>query len=125
MGASETKVLLHVGLTVRNLESSLVFYQDVVGMTVRTQTEGHYDWFDDLTSNPGAEVKVAYLRLGGYELQLIEYLAGGRDDPAVLAHNRNCRAQRRISSGTGWTSWARSPATRRSGVRSPSTSRSC
>ena len=84
----ETEKLLHVGLTVSDIEASVAFYQDVVGMTVRSRSEGHNDWFDELTSNPGAELKAAHLRLGEYELQLLEYVAGGLDEPAELAHNR-------------------------------------
>ena len=84
----ETKTLLHVGLTVASLETSVRFYRDVVGMTVTREFKGHNDWFDELTSNPGSELNVAHLRLGNYELQLIEYLAGGEDGAAEIAHNR-------------------------------------
>jgi catechol 2,3-dioxygenase-like lactoylglutathione lyase family enzyme len=88
MSEPETKKLLHVGLTVSDLAASVGFYRDVVGMTVSSEFVGHNDWFDVLTNNPGAELSVAHLRLGGYELQLIEYLAGGQDEVAVIAHNR-------------------------------------
>ncbi len=84
----ETKMLLHVGLTVTDLAASVGFYRDVVGMTVSSEFAGSNDWFDELTNNPGAELKVAHLRLGNYELQLIEYLAGGTSDAAAIAHNR-------------------------------------
>jgi catechol 2,3-dioxygenase-like lactoylglutathione lyase family enzyme len=71
--------LFHVGLTVKNLERSLAFYRDVVGMK-------EHEWrmmnakskeFDTLTNNPGAELRVAHLTLGSFMLQLIEYVAGG------------------------------------------------
>lgn len=88
MAESETKVLLHVGLTVTDMAASVVFYRDVVGMTVASEFVGANAWFDELTSNPGAELMVTHLRLGTYELQLIQYLAGGDDEPAELAHNR-------------------------------------
>ena len=88
MMESETKVLLHVGLTVANMAASVTFYRDVVGMTVKSEFVGANDWFDELTDNPGAELSVTHLRLGTYELQLIEYLAGGSGDSAALAHNR-------------------------------------
>lgn len=88
MSGSETKKLLHVGVTVRDLAASVRFYRDVVGMTVSTEFTGRNDWFDELTANPGAELKVAHLRLGSYELQLIEYLAGGAGEPSPIAHNR-------------------------------------
>ena len=88
MSESETKMLLHMGLTVTDIAASVAFYRDVVGMTVVSEFVGANDWFDELTDNPGAELSVTHLRLGGYELQLIEYLAGGDREPAELAHNR-------------------------------------
>ncbi len=88
MAEPETKTLLHVGLTVADMAAAVAFYRDVVGMTVSSEFVGHNDWFDELTSNPGAELCVTHLRLGAYELQLIEYLAGGHAEPAPIAHNR-------------------------------------
>ena len=85
---SETKMLLHIGLTVKDLAASIRFYRDLVGMEITSEFTGHNDWFDKLTNNPGAELKVAHLRLGNYELQLIEYLEGGQEPPAQLGHNR-------------------------------------
>ena len=83
-----TKMLLHVGLTVTDMTASVSFYRDVVGMGVGSEFVGHNDWFDELTNNPGAELSVTHLRLGNYELQLIEYLAGGDGEPLETAHNR-------------------------------------
>lgn len=88
MSEPETKMLLHVGLTVGDLDRSVAFYRDVVGMTLKSEFAAKNEWFDDLTNNPGSELSVAHLRLGKYELQLIEYIAGGTADPAELAHNR-------------------------------------
>lgn len=88
MSEHETKKLLHVGLTVSDLPASVTFYRDIVGMTVSSEFVGKNDWFDELTSNPGSELSVAHLRLGTYELQLIEYLAGGEESRADIAHNR-------------------------------------
>lgn len=82
------KKLLHTGLTVTDLDRSLMFYRDVVGMTQSAAFEGHNDWFDELTNNVGTDLRVAHLRLGAFELQLIEYRAGGTGDRADLAHNR-------------------------------------
>ncbi|MDG2111819.1 MAG: VOC family protein [Actinomycetota bacterium] len=88
MNEPETKTLLHVGLTVTDMAASVKFYRDVVAMTVKSEFVGRNDWFDELTDNPGAELSVTHMRLGSYELQLIEYLAAGLSEPAQLAHNR-------------------------------------
>jgi len=84
----DAKKLLHTGFTVTDLDRSVTFYRDVVGMTQTAAFEGHNDWFDRLTNNQGADLKVAHLRLGEWELQLIEYRAGGTGDAAPIAHNR-------------------------------------
>ena len=71
--------LFHVGLTVKNLERSVAFYRDVVGMkeTEFKMTKVRSEQFDTLTNNPGAELSVAHLTLGPFMLQLIEYVAKG------------------------------------------------
>ena len=69
--------LFHVGLTVKNLERSLAFYRDVVGMKEGERLEVKSKAFDTLTNNPGAQLKVAHLTAGPFMLQLIEYAAAG------------------------------------------------
>jgi lactoylglutathione lyase len=71
--------LFHVGLTVKNLERSIAFYRDVVGMKENEwkMMNAKSKEFDTLTNNPGAELNVAHLTLGPFMLQLIEYAAKG------------------------------------------------
>ena len=69
--------LFHVGLTVKNLERSLAFYRDVVGMQPGERFEVTSPEFDTLTNNPGAQLRVCYLTAGSFMLQLIEYVARG------------------------------------------------
>lgn len=78
-------MLNHVGITVADLDASIAFYRDVAGMTERLRTESGGEWFDRLTGNRGARLKVAHLELGGFTLQLVEYAAGGGGRLA-LAH---------------------------------------
>ena len=78
--------LNHVGVTVRDLERSLAFYRDVVGMEVYSRRRMKGEWFDTLTHNSGADIDVAMLRLDGFVLQLVEYHAGG-GDTLPLAHH--------------------------------------
>ena len=78
----------HVGLTVSDLDASVAFYRDVVGMSMQLppyRTGG--DWFDALTGNSGAVIEVAMLRAGSLVLQLVQYHEGG--DPAgMTGHER-------------------------------------
>ena len=55
--------LFHVGLTVKDLERSIAFYRDVVGMKENEwrMMNAKSKEFDTLTNNPGAELKVAHL----------------------------------------------------------------
>lgn len=78
--ASGGAELFHVGLTVDDLDASLVFYTEVVGMEVTERIHRRSKHFDELMANAGqTEVKVAYLALGPFCLQLIEYVTGGGD----------------------------------------------
>lgn len=72
--------LYHVGLTVENLEESVAFYRDVVGMLeipASSNLEIEGKWFDQLTENQGAKLRVSHLDLDGVQLQLVEYAAAG------------------------------------------------
>jgi catechol 2,3-dioxygenase-like lactoylglutathione lyase family enzyme len=72
--------LYHVGLTVESLEESVAFYRDVVGMVeipASSNLELAGDWFDQLTENEGAKLRVSHLDLDGVQLQLVEYAAAG------------------------------------------------
>jgi len=77
----------HVGLTVSDLERSIAFYRDTVGMKPGMRTRSGGEWFDVLTHNRGADIDVAYLSLGEFSLQLVQYLAAG-GEPLPLAHHR-------------------------------------
>jgi len=81
-------VVNHVGLTVTDLDRSVAFYRDVVGLAVaveRFRTGG--EWFDTLTHNSGAVLNGAMLVDGDFCLQLVEYEQGGTGPP-VTGHNR-------------------------------------
>jgi len=78
----------HVGLTVRDLATSVAFYRDVVGMEVdRPRVRISGDWFDTLTDNTGAVIDVVMLRAGELVLQLVQYQEGGSPD-AATGHSR-------------------------------------
>jgi catechol 2,3-dioxygenase-like lactoylglutathione lyase family enzyme len=80
--------LNHVGLTVTDLDASVAFYVDVVGMRLVLQgfrTGG--EWFDTLTENTGAVIDAALLSAGETTLQLVQYREAGHPE-AVTGHNR-------------------------------------
>lgn len=79
--------LWHVGLTVRDLPTTLEFYTSVAGLTVEYLQEERSKDFDRLTANSGTHVRVAWATDGAVVLQFIEYPAGG-DGAADLAHRR-------------------------------------
>jgi glyoxylase I family protein len=77
----------HVGLTVRNLEASVRFYRDVAGMTVESDFALVNGGFSKLTRNPTAAIKVVHLRAGPFQLQLVEYTAGGGTAQSIHHNN--------------------------------------
>jgi catechol 2,3-dioxygenase-like lactoylglutathione lyase family enzyme len=79
--------LFHVGLCVADIERSLAFYRDIVGLRAGEIVDHENPNFDELSGNPGTNVRVVYLTNGPWTLQLIEYVAAG-GPPLVLAHNR-------------------------------------
>ena len=79
--------LNHMGVTVRDLEQSIAFYRDVVGMELFSRRRMQGDWFDTLTHNSGADIDVAMLRMEGLTLQLVQYLAAGGTSLPLAHHN--------------------------------------
>ena len=79
--------LNHMGVTVRDVEKSIVFYRDVVGMELFSRRRMQGDWFDTLTHNSGADIDVAMLRMEGLTLQLVQYLAAGGTTLPLAHHN--------------------------------------
>jgi catechol 2,3-dioxygenase-like lactoylglutathione lyase family enzyme len=78
--------LNHAGITVSDLDRSVAFYRDVVGMEVSSRRRMQGEWFDTLTHNEGADIDVAMMRLGDFTFQLVQYVAAG-GDTLPLAHH--------------------------------------
>src|SRR4051812_28708995 len=79
--------LFHVGLTVKNIERSLVFYRDVVGMKHVATAVKDTEEFRKLTSNAEAKLKNARLMLGQFKMHITEYLEGA-GEPLELHHKK-------------------------------------
>lgn len=80
--------LYHVGLTVTDLEKSIIFYRDVVGMKEEYYSEIASNSFDELIANSGVQIRFCYLTLESFRLQLIEYVSGSDTNALALQHNK-------------------------------------
>lgn len=81
--------LHHVGLTVADLDASIRFYHDVLGLEFSNEPS---PWFDgeDLSRGvgvPHAALRQVSLRLGDSTLELLEYKSPPSDTEAPLVSN--------------------------------------
>jgi catechol 2,3-dioxygenase-like lactoylglutathione lyase family enzyme len=76
----------HVGLTVTDLEKSVNFYRDIVGMAEGARTPSANTQFATLVNLPGATLTTVFLTLDGFTLQLLQYLTQS-GKTLDLAHN--------------------------------------
>jgi catechol 2,3-dioxygenase-like lactoylglutathione lyase family enzyme len=65
----------HVGLAVSDLDRSLAFYRDLLGLEVEWQRVYQEDYVRRLVGYPQATLRCAYLKLpgGGAKLELLQY----------------------------------------------------
>lgn len=74
--------LHHTGLTISNLERSLRFWRDAMGMTVVVEQEKKGGYLEAIVAEPGAHVRMMHLAFGGEgaRIELFEYItpSGGR-----------------------------------------------
>ena len=76
--------LLHTGLTVRDLDRSLGFYRDLLGMEVVMAQEKQGGYLAAIVGYEGARVRMAHLAFPGdaHRIELFQYLEPpGRGDP--------------------------------------------
>jgi len=73
----------HVGIAVANLERSIEFYRDLLGMQVIQDVPFEGPRYDSILALRGAKGRVAVLRIGNLELEFFEFLhpAGRSQDP--------------------------------------------
>jgi catechol 2,3-dioxygenase-like lactoylglutathione lyase family enzyme len=80
--------LHHVGLTVRDIERSVLFYRDRLGLSLVRRRSADAEYLGRQTGYPGVRLEVASFRLapaGGPTLELVQYVnhAGEATDPAT------------------------------------------
>jgi catechol 2,3-dioxygenase-like lactoylglutathione lyase family enzyme len=70
--------IYHAGLTVSDIERSIAFYRDVLGLELAWRQESDTPYIAQLTGLPGTHLKVAYLKPAGADgpfIELLQYLA--------------------------------------------------
>jgi lactoylglutathione lyase len=64
----------HTGFTVRNLERSVAFYRDLLGMQLVAERVGDEPYLGAVTGFPGVRIKFAFLAVEGSD-HLLELLS--------------------------------------------------
>ena len=81
--------ILHTGLTVSDLDRSIAFYRDLLGLELIAQWDSAQPYLRAIVAYPDAELRIALLRLPateagpGHHIELLEYRRprGQRGDP--------------------------------------------
>ncbi len=82
--------VFHTGLTVSDLDRSIAFYRDLLGLELVSQWDSAQPYLRTVVGFPEAELRIALLRLpgaaaavSGHHLELLEYRAprGAPGDP--------------------------------------------
>jgi catechol 2,3-dioxygenase-like lactoylglutathione lyase family enzyme len=73
----------HTSFTVRNMERSIAFYRDILGMKVTWDSLAAGVQFrgpvaDNVTGCPGTEQRLAFLAVGESRIELVEYTPTGK-----------------------------------------------
>ena len=65
----------HISFTVQDLDRSVLFYRDVLGLRLVSLADRDQAFSESVTGIPGAVLKIAYLGVSNCALELIQYLA--------------------------------------------------
>ncbi len=70
------KSFFHTGFVVRDIEKSVQFYSEVLGMRIAGRTERQGEFVEQVLAFPGAHIKGGFVDMGeGHQLELIQYLS--------------------------------------------------
>jgi catechol 2,3-dioxygenase-like lactoylglutathione lyase family enzyme len=77
------KGMHHASFTVSNIEKSVAFYRDLLGMevlwdSVQAGVKYKGETSDRITGCPGTEQRIVFLGINGGILELVEYVPGGK-----------------------------------------------
>ena len=81
--------IYHTGLSVSDLDRSIAFYRDLLGLELVAQWDSSQPYLRTVVGFPDGELRIALLRLpgeagaAGHHLELLEYRVprGARGDP--------------------------------------------
>jgi catechol 2,3-dioxygenase-like lactoylglutathione lyase family enzyme len=76
----------HTGFVVSDMESSLAFYCDILGLPVVDDVQREGDYIATMVSVPGARVRTVFLDACGHTVELVQYLSGS-GSPVNAANN--------------------------------------
>jgi catechol 2,3-dioxygenase-like lactoylglutathione lyase family enzyme len=65
----------HTGITVSDIERSLVFWRDVLGFELSHRAHQTGELAEQITGIPGAEILIAVVKAPGHKIELLEYRA--------------------------------------------------
>jgi glyoxylase I family protein len=63
----------HTGITVSDLDRSIHFYRDVLGLPVSEPVHCTGEMFEKITGVPGAEIDISFVRAPGHVIELLCY----------------------------------------------------
>ena len=79
------KSFFHTGFVVKDIEKSVQFYSEVLGMRIAGRMERQGEFVEQVLAFPGAHIKGGFVDMGeGHQLELIQYLS-----PASGENNLN------------------------------------
>ena len=85
---AQVKRVGSIGITVKDLNRSIVFYRDVLGFRVIKEWEAYGDVYEKEQGLFGIHFKTARLQLGEESIELTDYLtSGGRSNPEDAKSN--------------------------------------
>lgn len=68
------KLINHMCFTVQNMDLSIPFYRDILGLELIDVTNRNPEFSEKVTGIKGAELKIAYFKVHSCAIELIQYL---------------------------------------------------
>lgn len=76
----------HVGISVVDLQRSIAFYRDLLGMSLIQQVPMTGANYDAIMGLKGTDGRIAVLRTGNFEIELLEFKRAAPQPPAPAGH---------------------------------------